>query len=181
MEATAQIAALGTFGLWSILPPIIAIGLALWTRQVFMALAVGIWFGYLIIAGWHPLTGTLDTINSFVTVLTDTGNARMVMFSLIIGPLIALVQRSGGVEGFVAHILKFIESVSIKHSDKGNRKIVESLAALTGLILFIESNISLFTVGTLYRPVFDKLKIPARKIGLYHRLDFGAVKYPDAV
>jgi tetracycline resistance efflux pump len=164
METAAQIVELQTFGLWSVLPPLIAITLALWTRQVFMALAVGIWVGYMIMAGWHPLTGTLDTINSFVTVLTDTGNARMVMFTLIIGPLIALVQRSGGVEGFVGHILKFIEKVSAKHSEKGNRKIVESLAALTGLFLFIESNISLFTVGTLYRPVFDKLKIPREKL-----------------
>ena len=159
METAAQ-----TFGLWSVLPPLIAITLALWTRQVFMALAVGIWFGYMIMAGWHPLTGTLDTIDSFVTVLMDTGNARMVMFSLIIGPLIALVQRSGGVEGFVGHILKYLERSSAKHSAKNNRKIVESLAAVTGLLIFIESNISLFTVGTLYRPVFDKMKIPREKL-----------------
>ncbi|MEE9272630.1 MAG: Na+/H+ antiporter NhaC family protein [Robiginitomaculum sp.] len=156
--------AVQTMGIWSILPPIIAIVLALWTRQVFMALAVGIWVGYMIMAHWHPLTGTLDTVNSFVTVLTDTSNARIVIFSLIIGPLIALVQRSGGVEGFVGHILKFIDRVSKKHSDEGNRKIVESLAALTGMLIFIESNISLFTVGTLYRPVFDKLKIPREKL-----------------
>ena len=64
METAAQ-----TFGLWSVLPPLVAITLALWTRQVFMALAVGIWFGYMIMAGGHPLTGTLDTIDSFVTVL----------------------------------------------------------------------------------------------------------------
>ena len=153
-----------SFGFWTIVPPIIAIALALWTRQVFMALAVGIWVGYMIMAGGHPLTGTLDTINSFVTVLTDTSNARMVMFSLIIGPLIALVQRSGGVEGFVGHILKFIDKVSVKHTAKGNRKIVESFAALTGMLIFIESNISLFTVGTLYRPVFDKMKIPREKL-----------------
>ncbi len=159
METAVQ-----TFGLWSVFPPLVAIILALWTRQVFMALAVGIWFGYMIMAGWHPLTGTIDTINSFVTVLTDTGNARMVMFSLTIGPLIALVQRSGGVEGFIDHILRFIDRVSVKHTEKGNRKIVESLAALTGILLFIESNISLFTVGTLYRPVFDKLKIPREKL-----------------
>ena len=153
-----------TIGVLSILPPIIAIGLALWTRQVFLALAVGIWFGYLILAGGHPLTGTLETLNSFVTVLTDTSNARMVIFSLIIGPLIALVQRSGGVEGFVGNILKYLEKIGTKQADKGNRKIVESMAALTGLVLFIESNISLFTVGTLYRPVFDKLKIPREKL-----------------
>ncbi len=156
--------AVETFGLWSILPPLVAIALALWTSPVFMALAVGIWFGYLILAHGNPLTGTLGTLDAFVEVLTDTGNARMVMFSLIIGPLIALVQRSGGVNGFVERILAFIERLSHKFEKTGNRKIVESLAALTGLFLFIESNISLFTVGTLYRPVFDKLKIPREKL-----------------
>ena len=157
---------------WPVLPPIIAIVLALWTRQVFLALVVGIWCGYMILAAegghlfanLHPLSGTLDTLNSFVKVLTDPDNARLVIFSLIIGPLIALVQRSGGVEGFVTHILNFLKRVSKKHTKKGNRKIVESFAALTGLILFIESNISLFTVGTLYRPVFDELKIPREKL-----------------
>ena len=159
METAAQ-----TFGLWSVLPPFIAIVLALWTRQVFLALGVGIWFGYLILSGWQPLAGTLGTIDAFVEVLTDTGNARMVMFSVIIGPLIALVQRSGGVEGFVNHVLRFLENISAKASERSQRKIVESMAALTGLVLFIESNISLFTVGTLYRPVFDKLKIPREKL-----------------
>ncbi|HHI88469.1 MAG TPA: sodium:solute symporter [Hellea balneolensis] len=149
---------------WPILPPIIAIGLALWTRQVFMALAVGIWFGYMILAHGHPLTGTLATIDAFVNVLTDTSNARMVTFSLIIGPLIALVQRSGGVNGFVEVILRFIERATKNRSGRLKRKIVESFAAFTGLFLFIESNISLFTVGTLYRPVFDKLKIPREKL-----------------
>ncbi len=153
-----------TFGIWSLLPPIIAIGLALWTRQVFLALGVGIWFGYFILAGGHPLVGTLATINSFVTVLTDPDNARLVIFSVVIGPLIALVQRSGGVEGFVDHILKYLLRVSKKHEDKGNRKIVETFALMTGLALFIETNISLFTVGTLYRPVFDELKIPREKL-----------------
>ncbi len=159
MEAAAE-----TFGIWSVLPPFIAIVLALWTRQVFLALGVGIWFGYIILSNWHPLAGTLGTLDAFVAVLTDTGNARMVMFSIIIGPLIALVQRSGGVEGFVAHVLRFLAKTAHKAKTRGQRKIVETMAALTGLVLFIESNISLFTVGTLYRPLFDKLKIPREKL-----------------
>jgi len=163
MDSAAQTIS-QTMGFWSVLPPLIAIGLALWTRQVFLALAVGIWFGYLILTGWHPLKGTLETLNAFVTVLTDTGNARLIIFTIIIGPLIALVQRSGGVEGFVAGILRFLTKVGNKQADKGNRRIVESIAALTGIVLFIESNISLFTVGTLYRPIFDKLKIPREKL-----------------
>ncbi len=153
-----------TYGLWSVLPPLLAIGLALWTRQVFIALAAGIWLGYLILASGNLLEGTLGAIDAQVGVITNTGNARLVVFTLLMGALISLIQRSGGVEGFVQRILKFLETVGTKQADQGNRRIVETIAALTGLILFIESNISILTVGTVYRPVFDKLGIPREKL-----------------
>lgn len=154
-----------TLGFWSLLPPLVAIGLALWTRQVFLALAVGIWFGYVILAGGNIFTGTLDTIEAQIAVMTDTGNARLVVFTLIMGALIALIQRSGGVEGFINRILEFLTKVGTKQADKGNRKVVELIAVATGMVLFIESNISILTVGTLYRPIFDKLGIPREKLG----------------
>ncbi len=153
-----------TLGFLSLVPPLIAISLALITRQVFLALAVGIWGGYMILAGGDPLAGTLATLDAFVAVVTDTGNARLIMFTLVIGALIALIQRSGGVEGFIASILRLLTRVGTKQADKGNRRVVELLAALTGLVLFIESNISILTVGTIYRPIFDKLGIPREKL-----------------
>jgi Na+/H+ antiporter NhaC len=159
MESAAQ-----TLGFWSLLPPLVAIVLALWTRQVFIALAVGIWFGYLILAGGNPLEGTLGAIEAQIAVMTNPGNAKLVIFTLIMGALIALVQRSGGVEGFIAQILNFLTRVGTKQADKGNRRIVETLTALTGMVLFIETNISVLTVGTLYRPIYDKLGIPREKL-----------------
>lgn len=153
-----------TYGILSVLPPLLAIGLALWTRQVYLALAAGIWLGYLIIAGGDPLAGTLGAIDAQVGVIKDTGNARLVIFTLCMGALIALIQRSGGVEGFVKRILTFLDDAGTKQAAKGNRRIVESIAALTGLVLFIESNISILTVGTVYRPIFDKLGIPREKL-----------------
>lgn len=159
METAAQ-----TLGFWSLIPPLVAIVLALWTRQVFIALAVGIWLGYLILAGGNPLQGTLDTIEAQVAVMTNSGNAKLVIFTLIMGALIALIQRSGGVEGFIARILSFLTKVGTKQADKGNRRIVETLTALTGIVLFIETNISVLTVGTLYRPIYDKLGIPREKL-----------------
>lgn len=153
-----------TMGALSILPPFIAIGLALATRQVFLALAAGIWVGYLAIAGGNPLNATMATLDGFVTVLTGTGNARLVAFTLMIGALIALVQRAGGVQGFIDRVLELLARIGTKNADKGNRKIVELMAALTGLVIFIESNISVLTVGTLYRPLTDRLNIPREKL-----------------
>ena len=151
-------------GFLSLLPPVLAIGLALLTRQVFLSLAAGIWLGYVILAGGNPASGTLDAVNAIVSVFESAGNTRIIIFTLVVGALIALIQRSGGVQGFINRLLAWIEASSGAASARGQRKRVELLAVLTGMILFIESNISILTVGTLYRPVFDKLGIAREKL-----------------
>ena len=153
-----------TVGILSLFPPLLAIGLALATRQVFVSLALGIWAGYVILAGGNPLVGTLQTIDAVVAVFGSAGNSRIVIFTLLIGSLIALIQANGGVEGFVARILSGLERSSAKASARGQRRRVELLAALTGLVLFIESNISILSVGTLFRPLSDRLGVPREKL-----------------
>jgi len=152
------------YGLISLLPPVIAIGLALWTRQVFLSLLIGIWIGFVILAGGNPVAGTFETINGLVAVFESAGNTRIIIFTLIVGALIALIQRSGGVQGFINRLLGSLENSAAKTNARGQRKRVELMALATGLLLFIESNISILTVGTLYRPVFDKLNIPREKL-----------------
>ena len=152
------------YGLISLLPPVIAIGLALWTRQVFLSLLIGIWIGFVILAGGNPVAGTFETINGLVAVFESAGNTRIIIFTLIVGALIALIQRSGGVQGFINRLLGSLENSAKKANARGQRKRVELMALATGLLLFIESNISILTVGTLYRPVFDKLGIPREKL-----------------
>jgi Na+/H+ antiporter NhaC len=144
----------------SLLPPLIAIGLALWTRQVFISLFIGLWLGFIILAGGNPITGLWDLIDGLVAVFEDAGNTRIILFTLIMGALIALIQRSGGVQGFINVMMARLEAAN----GRGQRVRVELLALMTGLLIFIESNISILTVGTLYRPVFDKLKIPREKL-----------------
>lgn len=154
------------FGWLSLIPPVVAIGLALWTRQVFLSLLAGIWVGFVILAGGNPFTGTLSTLEGLVKVFADAGNTRIILFTLIVGALIALLQKSGGVEGFVGAVVRGLERQSEKANARGQRRRVELLALLTGFVLFIESNISILTVGTLYRPLFDKLGIPREKMAL---------------
>ena len=90
-----------TYGLLSLLPPVIAIGLALWTRQVFLSLFIGIWIGFLILAAGNPVAGTFATIDGLVSVFSSAGNTRIIIFTLVVGALISLIQRSGGVQGFI--------------------------------------------------------------------------------
>ncbi len=151
------------YGFLSILPPVIAIILALKTKQVYIALLFGIWFSWIIMNDWNFLNGTLATIEGLVDVFKSAGNTRTIMFSALVGALLLFIQYSRGVEGFVNQLNKLIDYFEKKQSGY-SRVVVQILALLTGLILFVETSISSLTVGTLYRPVFDKLKIPREKL-----------------
>ncbi len=151
------------FGVLSVLPPLLAIVLALRTRQVYISLVVGIWLGWLIISDWNPIQGTLATLEGFVEVFQTPSNTRTIMFSALVGALLIFIQYSGGVRGFILGIDKMLYSMEQKKIGK-SRVVVELLALLIGVLLFIETSISSLTVGTLFRPVFDRLKIPREKL-----------------
>jgi tetracycline resistance efflux pump len=151
------------FGFLSLLPPVIAIILAIRTKQVYVSLLFGIWLGWVIIDGFDPLQGSLDTIQALVDVFKDAGNTRTIMFCALVGALIIFIQRSGGVEGFIIRVNRLLQHYEEKKSGS-NRVIVQFLAWLTGLLIFVESSISVLTVGALYRPVFEKLGISREKL-----------------
>ena len=151
------------YGFLSLLPPVIAIILALRTKQVYIALLVGIWFSWLIIKGWNPLEGTLAMIDALVGVFQSKSNTRTILFSALVGSLLIFIQYSRGVEGFINLINKKLEKLEKKKSGYA-RVMVQILATVTGILLFVETSISSLTVGTLYRPIFDKLKIPREKL-----------------
>lgn len=148
------------YGFWSLLPPLAAIVLAIRTRQVYLSLITGIWMGWLILHQWNPLTGTLATLQGLVAVFADAGNTRTIMFSALVGALIIFIQRSGGVQGF----MQWLERMLARFEGRGNRKMVQFIAMLIGIVIFVESSISVLTVGTLFRPVFDKLRIAREKL-----------------
>jgi tetracycline resistance efflux pump len=151
------------YGFLSILPPIIAIIFALRTKQVYVALFFGIWFSWVIINDWNFLTGTLATLEGLVDVFKSEGNTRTIMFSALVGALLLFIQYSRGVEGFINKLNILITFFEKKKSGY-SRVIVQLLAMFTGIILFVETSISSLTVGTLYRPIFDKLKISREKL-----------------
>lgn len=151
------------FGFLSVLPPVIAIVLAIWTRQVYVSLLFGLFLGWLILNDWNILLGFLDTLYGLVDVFSDPGNTRTIMFSALIGAIILFIQRSGGVEGFIHLINKKLEKLDQK-GGKGKRVWVQLMAWMTGLVIFIESSISPLIIGSLFRPIFDKLGISREKL-----------------
>ncbi len=151
------------YGFWSLFPPIIAIILAIKTRQVFVSLLFGIWLGWIILSNGAILGGTTATIQALVDVFKDSGNTRTIMFSCLVGALIAFIQSSGGVNGFINYINKLLDYLEKKNVGK-SRVIVQLLAWLTGTLIFVESSINVLTVGAIFRPIFDRMKIPREKL-----------------
>jgi len=151
------------YGFLSLLPPVIAIVLAIRTKQVFISLLFGIWLGWIILSNWNFLEGTFATIQALVDVFKDAGNTRTIMFAALVGGLILFIQKSGGVEGFIRRINRLLEHYEKKQAGS-NRLLIQFFAWLTGLLIFVESSISVLTVGALYRPVFDKLGISREKL-----------------
>jgi len=151
------------YGFLSVLPPLVAIVLALRTKQVYIALLFGIWSAWIVINDFNFLTGTLAAIEGLVNVFKSAGNTRTIMFSALVGALLLFIQYSRGVEGFVNRINTLITYFENKKSGY-SRVVVQLLALLIGVLLFVETSISSLTVGTLFRPIFDKLKIPREKL-----------------
>lgn len=145
-----------TYGWISILPPLLAIFLAIKTKHVYISLILGIWLGWTIIQGWNPLSGLIQTIDVLVGVFKDADNTRVVLFSAMIGAIITFTQYSGGMNGFVNWIV-----------GKGLVRTQRSaglLAWFLGFVIFIESSICVLISGAVCRPVFDRLRISREKL-----------------
>lgn len=142
-----------------LLPPLLAIGLAMATRQIYLSLLAGLWLGTTIIVGGNPLGGLRELADQSVAVFTSETNASILIFCLLVGSLVALVQASGGVRGFIQWARQRGWGTS--------RRGAELLAWCTGLLVFVESNISNLTVGAVSRPFFDELDLPREKLAYY--------------
>jgi tetracycline resistance efflux pump len=140
----------------SLLPPVLAISLAIASRQVYLSLAGGVWLGWIILEDWNPAVGLVRAIDGAVGVLADPGDAKVILFTLVIGALIATVEASGGVKGFV----NFLEGRRWVTTPRRARL----LAWIAGVSLFIESNINVLVAGSVARPLFDRFKISREKL-----------------
>ena len=141
---------------YSILPPVLAIVLAIWSKQVILSLFAGIWIGFTIMNGFNPLVGVTAGLDGVVNVFSDAGDAKVLIFTLLIGSLIATIEHSGGVRGFV----HFLESRRWVHTPVR----AQLLAWATGIVIFIESNITLLVAGAVSRPLFDRYRISREKL-----------------
>lgn len=144
---------------YSLLPPIVAVIIVLWKKEVILALLLAVFTSELLLAGsgvdavFH---GAVATIERIVSIFSSPGNTRILMFSLIIGAVLAYMRHSGGVTAMVEYVIS-------KGFGKNKRQ-VAFMANFTGMAIFIESNLSVLTAGIVSRGLFDRYKMSRAKL-----------------
>lgn len=140
---------------WALVPPIVAIVLALITKEVYSSLFVGILVGGLFHSGFS-FEGTITHIfnNGFVAVLSDSYNVGILIFLVILGAMVSLMNRAGGSAAF-GHFAK----QKIK-----NRAGAQLATVALGVLIFIDDYFNCLTVGSVMKPVTDEHKISRAKL-----------------
>jgi Na+/H+ antiporter NhaC len=157
--ADAADAAPSSAGTWiAILPPVLTITVALISKRVVPALFLGIWMGawaindFGVIGMW---TGLLDTFQIYVSnALSNPDHTAIVLFSMMIGGMVGIISRNGGMQGIVNHIVKWADSA---------RHACLATASL-GLAIFFDDYANTLVVGNTMRPVTDSMRVSRAKL-----------------
>lgn len=135
---------------WSLVPPLLAIILALVTKEVYSSLFIGVAFGALLYTGFQPW----EAFNAFFEIMKDSMNLNILIFDVLLGMIIVLMAKSGGSAAYGNWAGKHIKS---KRS---------ALLATTGLgvLIFVDDYFNCLTVGSVMRPVTDRFKVSRAKL-----------------
>ena len=140
---------------WALIPPIMAISLALITKEVYSSLFLGILTGALLNSGFSPVGAFEQTFpQGIMTVLSDKWNVGILVFLVILGTMVQLMNRAGGSAAFGAWASNRIKG----------RAGAQLSTMLLGCLIFIDDYFNCLTVGSVMRPVTDKHKISRAKL-----------------
>ena len=137
---------------WSLVPPIITIALALITKEVYMSLIIGIFVGAMMFTGFD-LLASIDTMFSIMSSSVG-GNVYILVFLVLLGIVVAAIARSGASRAYGEWAARVI---------KGKRSSL-LVTALLGVVIFIDDYFNCLTVGTVMRPVTDKFNVTRAKL-----------------
>ena len=143
------------YGFLSIVPPLLTIVVALYSKNVLFALITGILSGSLIIANFNPFYAILDAMENQVLKEVTTGSqVQVILIIFVIGGFVKLLEVSGGAAAFAHKLTRFVTS----------RAKAQLLVWLSGLGIFFTDSGNSLIIGPLYRSVFDELKISREKL-----------------
>ncbi len=139
----------------SILPPLLAIALALLFRHVLLALVLGVWLGSFLISGLSPLASFARLLDTYiVNAIADRGHASILVFSLLLGGMLGLMTQSGGAKGLASWV----------STDATSRRRGQLTTWFLGLLVFFDDYANSLLVGSSMRPVTDRLRISREKL-----------------
>ena len=141
--------------IWALLPPVVAIALALITKEVYSSLFIGIVTGALIYTGFSPIA-TLDTVinEGFINSVADAWNIGIFMFLILLGTMVALMNKAGGSAAFGEWAKKHVKT----------RAGALLATFLLGVLIFVDDYFNCLTVGSVMMPVTDGHKISRAKL-----------------
>ena len=138
------------------LPPLLAVVVAIWKREVILALTVALFSAEFLLASFNPLSAFTGSIARITGIFSSSGNTEILLFSLLIGALLALVRNSGGVIAFVEILL----TRNIARSPRSTG----ILTTLLGIVIFIESYLSVLASGIFAQSLFDRFKMSRARL-----------------
>jgi Na+/H+ antiporter NhaC len=142
----------GTF--WSLIPPVIAIALALITKEVYSSLFVGIIFGALFYSNFNPVMTATSLVNGLIGSVADSWNVGILIFLVVLGIIVALMNKTGGSAAY-----------GVWASQRIKTRTAAQLATFgLGVLIFVDDYFNCLTVGSVMMPVTDKHKISRAKL-----------------
>ncbi len=145
------------YGYLSILPPLLAIVMALLTRHVLLSLFVGMLSAQWILADFQIVTTLEGVFELFYSLISEAWIVKTLLFALLVGAVMALLKASGGIEGFIALLTRRYALVRSKRS-------ALLLTYAVGLVIFIESSITSLIAGTIGRPLSERYGFSRAKL-----------------
>lgn len=133
--------------IFSLLPPLVAIIIAIWRKNALFALLCGVMLCHLMIENGNPINGLTGTFYGITEVFSSLGNVYIITFSLLIGALVTLMNQSGAVNGFISHLA----SINLVK----NSRQASMLPTVIGTTIFTDTNLSMFTAGMASQKLFD--------------------------
>ena len=143
-----------------------AIALAIWKRQVVFALFAGIWVGELIYSQGNPFRASAASLENLVELLSNRGDAQVLLFCLLAGSFLELLESGGGVRGLIEFLKRRIQ---IQDRRRGSL-----LTVAVGSAVFLETNLSCLVAGAVSRPIFDRAKMSRALTGVFDRFNMRA-------
>ena len=145
------------YGIISLAIPLLTIILAIITKDVIISLFGGIFAGELVLHAYHPGMAFIAVFDGIVTLFSEGWITKTVIFMLLVGSIIKILNDSGAVERFVNYLGK-----EAAHFDSPRGAML--LAYFIGVIIFIESSITSMVAGTVSKPLCDKNGVPREKL-----------------